>query len=49
MKTTTGFVVQRVVVVVVVGGGGGGVVNILRATFVDDDVGCLMIRVGGGV
>jgi len=44
MKTTTGFVVQRVVVVVVV-----VVVNILRATFVDDDVGCLMIRVGGGL
>jgi hypothetical protein len=43
MKTTTGFVVQRVVVVVVV------VVNILRATFVDDDVGCLMIRVGRGL
>jgi len=45
MKTTTGFVVQRVVVVVVV----VVVVNILRATFVDDDVGCLMIRVGGGL
>jgi hypothetical protein len=45
MKTSTGFVVQRVVVVVVV----VVVVNILRATFVDDDVGCLMIRVGGGL
>lgn len=37
---TTGFIGQTVV---------GVVVNILRATFVDDDVGCLMIRMGGGV